>query len=114
MNPYLLSQLPLILGFVFLLILASVRPNQKESLSSIISVLALCSAAVAIWKFLPEGAQYFGGAIRVTYVGKLIAYLCLGLIALWLVLGLYPMLFIAPVEKTILTIGAVRGLAGLP
>ena len=40
--------------------------------------------------------------------------LALGLIALWLVLGLYPMLFIQPVEKTILTIGAVRGLAGLP
>jgi NADH-quinone oxidoreductase subunit M len=40
--------------------------------------------------------------------------LALGLIALWLVLGLYPMLFIKPVEKTILTIGAVRGLAGLP
>lgn len=40
--------------------------------------------------------------------------LALGLIALWLVLGLYPMLFIQPVEKTILTIGAARGLAGLP
>jgi NADH-quinone oxidoreductase subunit M len=40
--------------------------------------------------------------------------LALGLIGLWLVLGLYPMLFIQPVEKTILTIGAVRGLAGIP
>ena len=40
--------------------------------------------------------------------------LALGLIALWLVLGLYPMLFIHPVEKTILTIGAGGGLAGLP
>jgi NADH-quinone oxidoreductase subunit M len=40
--------------------------------------------------------------------------LALGVIVLWLVLGLYPMLFIQPVEKTILSIGAVRGLAGLP
>ncbi len=40
--------------------------------------------------------------------------LALALIAVWLVLGLYPMLFIQPVEKTILTIGAAHGLAGLP
>jgi NADH:ubiquinone oxidoreductase subunit 4 (subunit M) len=40
--------------------------------------------------------------------------LALGLIALWLVLGLYPMLFIRPVENAILTIGAAHGLAGLP
>jgi NADH-quinone oxidoreductase subunit M len=39
--------------------------------------------------------------------------LALGLIGLWLVLGFYPMLFIQPVEKTILTIGAAGGLAGL-
>ncbi|MDB5103214.1 MAG: nuoN [Fibrobacteres bacterium] len=87
MNPYLLSQSPLILGFVFLLILASVRPNQKESLSSIISILALVSSAVAIWLFLPDGAQYFGGAIRVTSVGKVVAYLCLGLTAIGMMLS---------------------------
>ena len=40
--------------------------------------------------------------------------LALGVIGLWLVLGLYPMLFIQPVERAILTIGAARGLAGLP
>jgi NADH-quinone oxidoreductase subunit M len=40
--------------------------------------------------------------------------LALAVIALWLVLGLYPMLFIQPVEKTILTIGAAGGLAGMP
>jgi hypothetical protein len=38
----------------------------------------------------------------------------LGVIALWLVLGLYPMLFIQPIEKTLLTIGAAGGLAVLP
>jgi NADH-quinone oxidoreductase subunit N len=87
MNPYVLSQAPLILGFVFLLALASVRPAGKESLSNIISIIALCSGAIAIWMFLPEGAQYFGGAIRVTSVGKVLAYLCLGLTAIGLLLS---------------------------
>ena len=40
--------------------------------------------------------------------------LALGLFAFWLVLGLYPMLFIQPVEKALLAIGAFRGVAGLP
>ena len=87
MNPYVLSQAPIILGFVFLLILASVKPAGRESLSNIISILALCSGAVAVWVFLPEGAQYFGGAIRVTSVGKVLAYLCLGLTAIALLLS---------------------------
>src|SRR5690606_25522668 len=87
MNPYLLSQVPLIAGFVFLLILAAVRSDRRENLSGIISVLSLCAAAVFVWIFLPEGAQYFGGAIRVTTVGKVLAYLCLGLTAVGMVLS---------------------------
>jgi NADH-quinone oxidoreductase subunit N len=87
MNPYVLSQAPLVLGFVFLLALASLRPSGRESLSNVISVLALCSGAIALWKFLPEGAQYFGGAIRVTSAGKMLAYLCLGLTAVGLLLS---------------------------
>ncbi|MBW8888400.1 MAG: NADH-quinone oxidoreductase subunit N [Fibrobacteres bacterium] len=87
MNPYLLSQAPLILGFVFLLAVASLRPTGRESISNVIAILALCSATIAIWKFLPEGAQYFGGAIRVTGVGKALAYLCLGLTAAALILS---------------------------
>jgi len=87
MNPYLLSQAPLILGFVFLLAVASLRPTGRESISNVIAILALCSAAIAIWKFLPEGAQYFGGAIRVTSVGKALSYLCLGLTAVALILS---------------------------
>lgn len=87
MNPYVLSQAPLILGFVFLLILASVRPAGRESLSNIISILALCSTAAAVGIFLPKDAQFFGGAIHVTAVGKTLAYICLGLTALALVLS---------------------------
>src|SRR5438445_12968249 len=74
MNPYLLTQAPLIGGFTLLLLLASIRPMQKESLSNIISILALAMSAVFIWLFLPENAEYFGGAIRVTAVGKVLSY----------------------------------------
>lgn len=87
MNPYLLSQSPLIAGFVFLLILASVRPDTKESLSGIISVIALGAAAVFVWMFLPVGEGYFGGAIRVTAMGKVLACLCLCLTAAAMILS---------------------------
>lgn len=41
--------------------------------------------------------------------------LALALMALWLVLGLYPMLYIHPVEKSFLTLGtALQGMAVLP
>ncbi|HLP30453.1 MAG TPA: proton-conducting transporter membrane subunit, partial [Geothrix sp.] len=86
MNAYVLSQAPLILGFVFLLALASVRPSGRENLSNIIAILALASGAIAVWKFLPPGDQFFGGAIRVTAAGKILAYICLGLTAVGLLL----------------------------
>jgi NADH-quinone oxidoreductase subunit M len=38
----------------------------------------------------------------------------LALIALWVALGLYPMLFLRPVENTLLSPGAFRGMAFLP
>ncbi|MEO7424763.1 MAG: NADH-quinone oxidoreductase subunit N, partial [Fibrobacteria bacterium] len=44
-------------------------------------------SAAAIWLFLPEGTQYFGGSIRVTSVGKLLAYVCLGLTATGMLLS---------------------------
>ncbi|HLP30454.1 MAG TPA: proton-conducting transporter membrane subunit, partial [Geothrix sp.] len=40
--------------------------------------------------------------------------LALALIALWIGLGLYPSLFLHPVESTLLSPGAVRGMAFLP
>ena len=87
MNPYLLSQAPLIAGFALLLLLASFRPWQREGLTSAISILALGGAAVCLWIFLPVGAEYFGGAIRVTGAGKVLAYLCLALAAAGVVLS---------------------------
>ena len=40
--------------------------------------------------------------------------LAIGVVGLWLVLGLYPMLFIQPVENAILLLGSAHGLGGLP
>ncbi|HLP40453.1 MAG TPA: NADH-quinone oxidoreductase subunit N [Fibrobacteria bacterium] len=87
MNPYLLSQTPLVLGFMLLLVLAALRPGTKENLSTGVSILALGLSAVCIWVYLPLNAEYFGGAIRVTPVGKVLAYLCLGLTAAALILS---------------------------
>lgn len=87
MNAYLISQLPLVAGFMILLVLAALRPAAKESASTVVSLLALGLSAVAVWLVLPEGAEYFGGAIRVTPVGKVLAYLCLVLTAVAVLLS---------------------------
>ena len=87
MNAYLLTQLPLVVGFMMLLVLASLRPAAKESLSTVISMVSLCAAAIFIWIYLPQGAEYFGGAIRVSPVGKVLAYLCLSLTAVAMLLS---------------------------
>lgn len=87
MNAYLLSQLPLVAGFMILLVVASLKPSGKENLSTGISLASLGLAAVAVWTLLPVDAQYFGGAIRVTPMGKVLAYLCLALTAVAMLLS---------------------------
>jgi NADH-quinone oxidoreductase subunit N len=87
MNDYLLTQLPLVAGFMILLILASVRPAAKESLSTVVSILALALSGVLVWTRLTPDAEFFGGAIRVTPVGKVLAYLCLSLTAVAMLLS---------------------------
>jgi NADH-quinone oxidoreductase subunit N len=79
MNSYLLTQAPLIGGFAILLIIAALRPMQKERLSNFVSIVALAMSAIFIWVYLPENTNYFGGAIQVTATGKIIAYICLAL-----------------------------------
>ncbi len=81
MNPYVISQAPLVLGFALLLIVASFRPHQKESLSGLISIVALGATAVCMWFWPPDVTDYFGGAIHVTPVGRVLAYICLALTA---------------------------------
>jgi proton-translocating NADH-quinone oxidoreductase chain N len=87
MNAYLLTQLPLVLGFLALLVFAALRPSGRESLSTLVTLLALAASAVFIWVSLPAGAEFFGGAIRVTPVGKVLAYLSLALTAVAVILS---------------------------
>ena len=79
MNTELLTQTPLIIGFVLLLLVASFRPTQKESFSNIIAIVSLATCAALIWATLPDNADYFGGAIHVTPIGKVLAQICLAL-----------------------------------
>lgn len=86
MNAYILSQLPLLLGFVALLVLAAVKPAKDgapspgtDALSQLFALFALgASAVLSYWLLLP-GDQFFGGAIGVTVIGKPIAIGALGL-----------------------------------
>jgi NADH-quinone oxidoreductase subunit N len=85
MNNYLLSQLPLLIGFGLLLVLASIWPQKKpssktggskgvESASQFITLFALALSAWLTHELLMPGDQYFGGAIRVTVIGQAVAY----------------------------------------
>jgi NADH-quinone oxidoreductase subunit N len=77
MNAYILSQLPLLLGFAGLLVLATVAPkgsSRTDSLSHLITLVALAFSAVFTAVWLMPGEEFFGGAIRVTLIGRSIAY----------------------------------------
>src|SRR5690606_22357236 len=86
MNAYILSQLPLLLGFVALLVLAAIKPARDggptagtDALSQLIALIALGASAVLSYWVLVPGDQFFGGAIGVTVIGKPIAIGALGL-----------------------------------
>ncbi len=79
MNAYLLTQAPLIGAFAILLFIASIRYQKTEFLSNIISIAALVGCAFTIWLVLPDEAEYFGGAIHITVLGKALANVCLAL-----------------------------------
>ncbi len=79
MNPYVLTQLPLLIGFGLLLVIASIWPKGQERLSHIVTVAALMLCAIFTALKLAPGQEFFGGAIRVTLVSKSLAYAGLGL-----------------------------------
>jgi len=86
-NDFALSQAPLIVGFAVLMFLASFRHSRKENASASIALVALGLTAWLMWVKLPPGAEYFGGAIRVTLAGKLLAWLCLAFTAMAMLLS---------------------------
>jgi NADH-quinone oxidoreductase subunit N len=82
MNAYILSQLPLLLGFALLLALSAAwpRPSPRTDLiSQGITLAALGLSAVFTSAWLMPGEEFFGGAIRVTLIGRALAYGALAL-----------------------------------
>lgn len=76
MNAYLYSQLPLAAGFCLLLILAAVRPHGSPAarqLSLLVTLAALGLTALITGLHVLPGDEFFGGAVRVTVVGKALA-----------------------------------------
>ena len=87
MNAYLLTQLPLIVGFGLLMIVASIWPRGQARISHVIVVasLVLCAIFTALW--LVPGDQFFGGAIHITIIGKALAYAGIGLALIAVILA---------------------------
>jgi NADH-quinone oxidoreductase subunit N len=82
MNAYILSQLPLLLGFGLLLVLAAVVPKSSprtDALSQGITLAALGLSALCSMKLLMPGEQFFGGAVYVTPIGRVLVYGALAL-----------------------------------
>jgi hypothetical protein len=65
MSPYLLSQLPLVIGLFALVGLSSLRPWKNDRASAYLAIGAILVTLYYVW-LLPVGAEYFGGSIRIT------------------------------------------------
>ncbi len=87
MNPYLLSQLPLLLSFAALLVLGAFRLPSRERITNFISIAGIAGTAMLLWTQLEPGTSYFGEAIRITSVGRVIAYLGLALCLVGIILS---------------------------
>jgi NADH-quinone oxidoreductase subunit M len=83
------------------------------SLGALVTAAALVRAFHKV--FLGARGHDAAGFVQAPDLSRGETALALALMALWLVLGLYPMLYIHPVEKSLLTLGsALQGLAVLP
>lgn len=80
MNAILLAQLPLVLGFMALLVIAARRSVHNPAITTAICSAALVGSVWLLQAVVPEGAVYFGGAYVITATGKWLASLCLGLV----------------------------------
>jgi len=63
MNPYLISQTPLIIGIFSLLIFSAYWKNKQEQISLVIAALSLVASTVLLFGLKP-GETYFGGSIE--------------------------------------------------
>lgn len=81
MNPIMIAQAPLVLGFMALLIVASLRPAPRALVSTVLCVASLVASAYLLQFHVPVGATYFGGAYVITAMGRSVGVLCLYLVA---------------------------------
>lgn len=119
MNAYLYSQLPLLAGFALLLALAALRPQgspRVNALSQAVTLLALGLAAVLTQSLLAPGDEFFGGAIRVTVIGRALAYGALGLafLAALLSTDYLAKIHARPVEFRMVLLAQAIGIFHLP
>lgn len=80
MNAYLIAQLPLLAGFVGLFLLAVAFPRAGRGADAVshavtLAALGLTAAFSVLW--LMPGEEFFGGAVRVTLIGRAVAILAL-------------------------------------
>ncbi len=119
MNAYLFSQLPLLIGFGLLLALAALRPQgspRVNALSQAITLLALGLGAVFTQAWLAPGDAFFGGAIRVTVIGRALAYGALGIAFLAALLSsdYLAKIHARPVEFRMVLLAQAIGIFHLP
>jgi proton-translocating NADH-quinone oxidoreductase chain N len=81
MNAIMIAQLPLVLGFMALLLVASMRPSPRPAVATALCVFSLVASALLLQFRVPVGESYFGGAYVITALGKSIGSLCLYLVA---------------------------------
>lgn len=84
MNAYLIAQLPLILGFVLLLVAGAVWPRpdlrtaaRANAFTQLVTLLALGLTVVLSAGLLAPGDAFFAGAVHVTVIGKALALIAL-------------------------------------
>lgn len=119
MNAYLYSQLPLLLGFALLLALAAFRPKgspRTDALSQILTLAALGLSAVLTQSWLMPGEEFFGGAIRVTVIGRALAYgsLALAFLAALLSSEYLAKIHARPLEFRMVLLAQAIGIFHLP
>ncbi len=115
MNPYIATQLPLIIGFILLLLTASLRPWKAEPFSLPISLAALFLTGLLVQTGLQPGQVYFGGSIQVTATGKSLALLCLLLTGLALLLSqnYLDKVRVHPVDWRMVVLASALGMVSL-
>ncbi len=116
MNLYLYTQLPLLMGFAMLLLMSSFWPKSSGRFSHTITLVALAVSAMLTASLLDPGQEFFGGAIRVTVIGKVMAYACLGLamLAVTLAESYLAKVHIQEMDFRLVVLAQALGLSHLP